>query len=80
MANAGQQAVLSQERKGSLRPEKENAASWPVFWPEEVPHMAVPAKLDELHLKNMTNCRPMMRNLGMGGDCRIIPESINYPL
>ncbi len=52
MADAGLQAVLSQEEKGSLRPEKENAASWPVFLPEEVSHMAVPAILDELHLRN----------------------------
>jgi len=41
-------------KEGVLRPEKENAASWPVFWPEEVSYMAVPAKLDELHLRNMT--------------------------
>ena len=41
--------MLSPEEKGSLRPEMENAASWPVFWPEGVSHMAVPAKLDELH-------------------------------
>jgi len=34
MADAELQAVLSQEEKGSLRPEKENAASWPLFWPD----------------------------------------------
>jgi hypothetical protein len=73
MADEGLQAASGQEEKGALRPEKENTASWPVFWPEEVSHMAVPAKLDELHLKNRPNRWPMMRNLGMGGDCRIIP-------
>ena len=52
MADAGQQTALSQEEKGSLRPEKENAASWPVFLPEDVSHMAVPPILDELHLRN----------------------------
>jgi hypothetical protein len=51
MADAGQQAVLSQEKKGSLRPEKENTASWPVLCLEEVSHMAGSAKLDELHLR-----------------------------
>ena len=54
MADAELQAVLGLEEEGSLRPEKVNTASWPVFWPEEMPHMAVPAKLDELHLRNMT--------------------------
>ncbi len=54
MADAGQQAVLGLEEKGSLRPEKENTASWPVFFPEEVSHMAVPAILVELHLRNTT--------------------------
>ncbi len=52
-ADAGLAEVLSQEQRGSLSPEKENTASWPVFWLEEVSHMAVPAKLDELHLRNM---------------------------
>ncbi len=52
MADARQQTALILEEKGSLRPEKEKTTSWPVFWPEEVPHMAVPAKLDELHLRN----------------------------
>ena len=54
MADAGLQAVLSQEEKGSLRPEMGKTASWHVFLPEEVSHMAVPAKLDELHLRNTT--------------------------
>ena len=27
----------------------ENAASWTVFWPEKVSHMAVPAKLDKFN-------------------------------
>jgi hypothetical protein len=48
----GSKRVLSLEEKGSLRLEKENTVSWPVFLPEEVPHMAVPAKLDELQLRN----------------------------
>ncbi len=38
----------------TLRPGKENAASWPVFWTEGVSYMVVPAKLDELHLRNTT--------------------------
>jgi hypothetical protein len=37
---------LNLERKVALRPEKENAAFWTVIWPEEVPHMAVFAKLN----------------------------------
>ncbi len=53
MADAGLHAVLSLEEKGSLRPEKENAAFPLGFRKEEVPHVAVPAKLDELHLRNM---------------------------
>ena len=40
------------EREGALQPKKENTASWPVLWPEEVPHMAVPAKLEEFHTGN----------------------------
>jgi hypothetical protein len=50
-ADAGLAEVLSQEERGSLSPEKENTASWPVFWLEEVSHMAGSAKLDELHLR-----------------------------
>ena len=52
MADEGLQAVLSPEEKGSLRSEMENIASWPVFWLEEVYHMAVLAKLDELYSRN----------------------------
>jgi hypothetical protein len=48
------QAVLGLEEKGSLRPEKGKAAFPLEFRKEEVPHMAVPAKLGELHLRNMT--------------------------
>jgi len=40
--------VLSQEGKGSLRPEMGEAAFPLRFRKKEVPHMAVPAKLDEL--------------------------------
>ncbi len=39
-------------RERALHPEKENATSWPVFWPEEMSCMEVPAKLNELHLRN----------------------------
>jgi len=41
------------EEKGALRPEMEKVAFPLGFRKEEVPHMAVPAKLDELHLRNM---------------------------
>ncbi len=34
-------------------PEKENTASWPVLWLEEVSHMAGSAKIDELHSRKM---------------------------
>ena len=73
MADVRQQTALILEEKGSLRPEKEKTTSWPVFWPEEVPHMAVPAKLDELHLRNAAELWADDANLGMGGECRIIP-------
>ena len=52
MADAGLEAVLSPEEKESLRPEKENAISWFVFWPEELFLMAVSANYDEPHLRN----------------------------
>ena len=45
--DVGLPAVLGLEEKGSMRPELGNAASWPVFWPEGVSHMAVSVKLDE---------------------------------
>ncbi len=53
MADAGLQVVLGLEEKGSLRPEMGKAAFPLGFRKEEVPHMVVPAKLDELHLRNM---------------------------
>ena len=48
IGNVELQVVLSQQEKGSLRPEKKNATSWP----EEVSHMAVSSNLDEPHLRN----------------------------
>ena len=48
----GRKRVLSLEEKGSLRPEMGKAAFPLGFRKEEVPHMAVLAKLDELHLRN----------------------------
>ncbi len=50
----GFKRVLSLEEKGSLRPEMGNAAFPLGFRKEEMPHMAVPTKLDELHLRNTT--------------------------
>ena len=47
-----QQTALILEEKGSLRPEKENAASCPVFWPEEMSQIVASAKLDEPHSRN----------------------------
>ena len=52
MADAGLQAVLGPEEKGSLRPEMEKAAFSLGFRKEEVSHMAVSANLDEPHLRN----------------------------
>ncbi len=46
--------VLGPEEKGSLRPEMGKAAFPLGFRTEDMPHMAVPAKLDELHLRNTT--------------------------
>jgi hypothetical protein len=40
-----------------MRPEKKNPVSCPVFWPEELSHMAVSASFGELHLKNMAESR-----------------------
>jgi hypothetical protein len=84
MADARQQTALILEEKGSLRPEKEKTTSWPVFWPEEASHMAVPAKLDELHLRNAAelwaddaeskNGRRVLHNSGSYGKCRLKPH------
>ncbi len=94
MGDAGQQAVLGPEEKESLRPEKGNAASWPVFWPEEVSYMAVPAKLDELHSRKTAeswadgaesgNWRRLPHNSGLyylfpPRECREAASAIRHP-
>jgi hypothetical protein len=48
----GCKRLFSLEDKGSLYPEMGKAAFPLGFQKEEVSHMAVPAKLDELHLRN----------------------------
>jgi hypothetical protein len=75
MADAGLQAVLDPEEKGSLRPEMGKAAFPLGFRKEEVPHMMIPTKLDELHLRNMAelwadgaesrNGRRLLHNSGL---------------
>ena len=57
MVDEGPQAVLSQVEKGLLRPEMGKAAFPLGFRKEEMSHVAVPAKLDELHLRNMPELR-----------------------
>jgi len=43
---------------------------------ERVTHVAVPAKLDELYLRNTTELWADDANVGMDGGCRIIPADI----
>ena len=74
MADAGQHAVLGLGEKGSLCPEMGKAAFPLRFRKEEVPHIAVPAKLDELHLRNLAESWADDANIGMDGDCCIIPR------
>ncbi len=45
MADAGQQAVLGLEEKGSLRPEREKAAYALLFWLGELPQRYLSAHL-----------------------------------
>jgi hypothetical protein len=67
---------LSLEEKGVMWPEMGKAAFPLGFQKEEAPHMEVPAKLDELHLRNTAESWADDANLGMGSDCRIIPNYI----
>ena len=52
MADAGLQVVLGLEEKGALCPEMGKAAFPLGLRKEEVPHMAVPAIFNELHLRD----------------------------
>jgi len=74
MADEGQQTALILEEKGSLRPEKENAASWPVFWPGGGLTWRVLLNLMDSIRERRPNHGPMVRNLAIGGGCRIIPD------
>jgi hypothetical protein len=66
--------VLSLEEKGALFPEMGKAV-FPLGFPkEEMPHMEVFGILDELHLRKTTELWADDANLGMGSDCRIIPD------
>ena len=74
MADEGPQEVLGPEERGAFCSEMGKAAFPLGFRKEEMPHVAVPAKLDELHLRNTTESRADGANLGMDGGCRIIPD------
>ncbi len=52
MADAGLQAVLGLEEKGSLCPEMGKAAFWLRFRKEEAPRMTFSARLEEFHTGN----------------------------